>query len=94
MGRRSGFAQASRTDYGAVEPRMPRPGTKQAALIAMLQRDHGASIKELVLETGWKANTVHSALTTLRKSGWAISIVDDRGKRYKIVSCQDTILYL
>nr|WP_100212961.1 DUF3489 domain-containing protein [Sphingobium chlorophenolicum] len=35
----------------------------------MLTRDSGASIRELVEGTGWKANTVHAALSTLRTSG-------------------------
>lgn len=55
--------------------RLPRAGTKQAMLVGMLMRASGATIRELVEETGWKANTVHSALATLRNSG-SIIVVD------------------
>ena len=63
--------------------RQPRPGTKQATLVALLSRVEGATIKDLVERTGWQSNTVHAALTTLRKSGWQIA-VDQTGpvRRY------------
>jgi DNA-binding IclR family transcriptional regulator len=51
----------------------------------MLSRNAGASIKELIEEMGWQANTIHSALTTLRKRGLQISIDQTAPeRRYKI----------
>lgn len=51
----------------------------------MLARDVGATISEIVEETGWKSNTVHSALSTLRTGGREILLEDADGKRrYKI----------
>jgi DNA-binding IclR family transcriptional regulator len=66
----------------AKEHGPPRAGTKQEALIRMLGQNKGASIKEIVSETGWRSNTVHSALATLRKSGWQIAVVETAGQRY------------
>jgi len=53
----------------------------------MLSRLSGATIQELVEETGWKANTVHAALSTLRTSGRQIA-VEHAGsiRRYRITS--------
>jgi DNA-binding IclR family transcriptional regulator len=63
----------------------PRAGTKQAVLIGMLGRDGGASIKELIEGTGWQANTIHSALATLRKRGLQIAVDQTAPeKRYQI----------
>jgi hypothetical protein len=55
----------------------PRTGSKSAAVIALLQRDEGATLIEMVEATGWLPHTTRAALTGLRKKGHAIA----RGKR-------------
>jgi hypothetical protein len=47
--------------------------SKTARVIALLQRQEGASVDELVAETGWQSHTTRAALTGLRKKGHAIS---------------------
>lgn len=72
---------------GGAQERPPRAGTKQALLVGMLSRKSGATIRELVEETGWKANTVHAALSTLRTSGRHIAVENDgRVRRYRIMN--------
>ena len=46
------------TDAKAKAPDAPtiRSGTKQAQVIALLQRPDGAAISEIVAETGWQAH--------------------------------------
>lgn len=66
-----------------------RPGTKQALLFEMLQRPDGASIPELASATGWKPNTVHAALSTMRKMGHEIAAEGHAsgrasGRRYRL----------
>ena len=51
--------------------------SKTADVIAMLQRDSGATLPKLVEATGWLPHTTRAALTGLRKKGHAIA----RGKR-------------
>lgn len=69
---------------------MARAGTKQAALAELLGRPDGATIRELIEGTGWRANTVHSALVTLRKRGWQISVEQKATeKRYQITAGPD-----
>ena len=38
-----------------------REGMKQAQLVAMLRRDQGATIAEVVAATGWQPHTVRGA---------------------------------
>ena len=49
-----------------------KPATKQAQLIALMQREQGATLAELVTATGWLPHTTRAALTGLRKKGYVI----------------------
>lgn len=57
--------------------RRPRTDTKQARLIAMLQR--GASISAMSRELGWLRHTCHGALAGLKKRGLSIVSVKPTG---------------
>jgi hypothetical protein len=78
--RRKPGQSRSRSRKGPSEPAAPAPeknvpaalertGTKQALVLALLQRQEGASLPELVQATGWLAHTTRAALTRLRQSG-------------------------
>ena len=72
---------------GPARPSAPRGGSKLARLIALLERDRGATIAELIAATGWLAHTTRAALTGLRKRGYAVAIDrsdDTRGSFYRI----------
>jgi hypothetical protein len=74
-----------------IRPSAPRGGSKLARVIALLERDHGATIEELIAATGWLAHTTRAALTGLRKRGYAISINrsdDSRGTFYRILASE------
>ena len=58
-------------------PDVNRGETKQAQVIALLQRDTGASLNELIAATGWLPHTTRAALTGLRHKGFVL----DRDKR-------------
>jgi len=65
----------------------PRGGTKLAQVVELLQRDHGATIDELIDATGWLPHTTRAALTGLRKRGFAAAIDRSdkkRGSVYRI----------
>jgi hypothetical protein len=53
-------------------PSAPREGTKIAQVIALLARDQGATLAEIVAATGWLPHTARAALTGLRWRGYAI----------------------
>ena len=54
-----------------------RGETKQAQVIALLERDTGATLDELIAATGWLPHTTRAALTGLRHKGFVL----DRDKR-------------
>jgi len=51
--------------------------TKIGKVLALLGTDEGATIEELVTETGWQPHTARAALTGLRKKGHVV----ERAKR-------------
>jgi hypothetical protein len=55
----------------AVPPK-PERATKSAAVIALLRRDNGATLAELIAATDWLPHTTRAALTGLRKKGHVI----------------------
>ena len=78
---------ADTMEPGPAGPSAPRGGSKLARVIALLERDHGATIAELIAATGWLAHTTRAALTGLRKRGYAVAIDrsdDKRGSFYRI----------
>ena len=68
--------------------RKTREGTKQAALVAMLQRPEGATIAEVVEATGWQPHTVRGALAGALKKRLGLTIVSEkvegRGRVYRL----------
>ena len=46
--------------------------SKQDQLAAMLVRDEGATIAQMIAATGWLPHTVRAALTGLKKKGYAV----------------------
>ena len=74
----------------ATEPkeRKTRDGTKQAAMIAMLQRPDGATLDELVAATGWQSHTVRGAMAGALKKKLGLTIesekTETRGRVYKV----------
>ena len=81
-------ASAAGSAPGAsARPTIPRSGTKIALVMAMLQRDSGATLDELVAATGWLPHTARAALTGLRRRGYAVAIdrtAAKRGSTYRI----------
>ena len=78
---------AEAMELGPARPSAPRGGSKLARVIGLLERDHGATIAELIAATGWLAHTTRAALTGLRKRGYAAEIDrsdHNRGSFYRI----------
>jgi hypothetical protein len=61
----------------AVAAPAPERISKTAAVLALLGREAGATMGEIIAATGWLPHTTRAALTGLRKKGHAIV----RGKR-------------
>ncbi|SLN61926.1 hypothetical protein ROG8370_02857 [Roseovarius gaetbuli] len=72
----------------ALKPPTQRAGTKQAMLIALLQRPEGASMAEIVEATDWQAHTARGTISGVvkKKLGLVVTSVkeDERGRVYRI----------
>lgn len=71
-----------------VKPVAIRAGTKQAQIIAKLQRPEGASIAEIAESTGWLAHTVRGSISGALKKKLGLPItagkVKGRGTVYRL----------
>lgn len=53
-------------------PSTPAKATKRDQLAALLVRDEGATLDQMIAATGWLPHTIRAALTGLKKRGYAI----------------------
>ena len=81
-------ASAAPTGSATPKPIAIRAGTKQAEIIALIQRPQGASISEIVEVTGWAAHSARGMISGGLKKKLGLPIisekVDQRGTVYKI----------
>ena len=79
------WAQQKRTKPSA------RENSKQAAVIQMLQRPGGTTIRQIMESTGWQAHTVRGTFAGALKKKLGLNIVSakiDGGERvYRITGC-------
>ncbi|WP_189381989.1 DUF3489 domain-containing protein [Gemmobacter nanjingensis] len=81
--------EAERTpeETGTAKPVVIRAGTKQAQIIAMLQRPEGATVAEMVAATEWLAHTVRGSISGALKKKLGLPItaekVEGRGTVYR-----------
>ncbi len=80
--------EPAQTPDDAAKPAAIRAGTKQAQIIAMLQRPEGATVAEMVEATGWLAHTVRGSISGALKKKLGLPIsgekVEGRGTVYRI----------
>jgi predicted transcriptional regulator len=60
--------------------RRTRENTKQAAVIRMLHRPEGATVRQICETTGWQAHTVRGALAGTFKNKLGLTIISDKTK--------------
>lgn len=64
----------ARLDSEATTPAaVPKAPSKQQQLAALIVRDEGATLVQMIAATGWLPHTTRAALTGLKKKGYAIS---------------------
>jgi hypothetical protein len=54
----------------------PRTGTKQEAVLALLRRDEGATITQVMDATGWQQHTVRGFLAGLKRKGITVDVLE------------------
>jgi len=79
---------SKRVPIAAPKPKVLRAGTKQAQIIALLQRPEGASIAEIVAATGWMPHSARGMVSGVLKKKLGLTITsakqEGRGAVYKI----------
>ena len=67
----------------------PRPGSKQAQVIGLLERPEGATVAEIMTATGWQPHTVRGVFSGALKKKLALTVVsakEERGRVYRIAA--------
>ncbi|MBF0165093.1 MAG: DUF3489 domain-containing protein [Magnetococcales bacterium] len=54
-------------------PRTPRADSKQARVIAMMQRPEGATLAQIAEATNWQSHTIRAFISTSKKKGLEIA---------------------
>lgn len=57
---------------------------KQQMIIDLLKRPHGASLKELMEETGWQRHSVRGTLSGVLKKRLGLCVIAEFGERGRI----------
>ena len=79
--------QAPKKAAKAPESAGPREGSKNAQVVAMLQRKNGATLAEIMEKMGWQKHTVRGFMAgAMKKAGYTVeSFKSDKGERtYRI----------
>ena len=61
------------TEAAAPTASSPKPPSKQQQLAALVVRDEGATLEQMIAATGWLPHTTRAALTGLKKKGFVLS---------------------
>ena len=82
-----GIGDASEPTEPAPEPVRRRSGTKQAALIAMLRAEGGATIDDIVAALQWQAHTIRGVMSGALKKKLGLTItsekIEGKGRVYR-----------
>jgi len=64
----------TRAKTPAGEPKAPREGTAKATVLAMIQRNGGATLEEIGIATGWQKHTIRGFMSTApKKAGLTVT---------------------
>ena len=64
---------AGSNSQAAAPAGAPKAPSKQQQLAALVVRDEGATLDQMIAATGWLPHTTRAALTGLKKKGYVIS---------------------
>ena len=61
------------TDAAKSTALIAKPPSRQQQLAALVVRDEGATLDQMIAATGWLPHTTRAALTSLKKKGFVLS---------------------
>ncbi|MBR0658698.1 DUF3489 domain-containing protein [Neoroseomonas oryzicola] len=68
--------RAARPPRDPAALRQPRTGTKQESVLALLRRNEGTTIAEIIDATGWQPHTVRGFLAGLKRRGITVDVLE------------------
>jgi hypothetical protein len=69
-------AMASMPQQARAAAHQPRSGTKQETVLALLRREEGATITQVMEATGWQPHTVRGFLAGLKRRAIAVEVLE------------------
>ena len=63
----------AKTEAAALTAPSTKPPSKQQQLAALVVRDEGATLDQMIAATGWLPHTTRAALTGIKKKGFVLS---------------------
>jgi len=79
--------RSKKSPTGESKPKGTRPGSKSAHVVAMLQRDNGATLAEIMDKMGWQKHTVRGFMAgAMKKAGYNVESFKPEGgvRSYRI----------
>lgn len=86
--RKKAAARRSRAKNSSP-PAIARGGSKQAQVIALMERPQGATVEEMQKATGWQPHTVRGAIAGAIKKKLRLAVAsakEERGHVYRIAA--------
>lgn len=83
------LGQKTHTETKSEASAARRPDSKQAKMIALLQRPKGTTIDELAQVTGWQRHSVHGVMSGALRKKLGLNITSEagpHGRTYRIVT--------
>ena len=66
--------KARATKAATADKPTPRAGTKQAAMIALVERPEGATVEQIAAATGWQHHTIRGAISGALKKKLGLTV--------------------
>ncbi|MBF0296971.1 MAG: DUF3489 domain-containing protein [Magnetococcales bacterium] len=70
---RDSMAKKTKPPRQPTAPKTPRADSKQARVIAMMQRPEGATLAQIAEATGWQPHSIRAFISTSKKKGMEIA---------------------
>ena len=78
IARAEGHPRPPRQDHEPRRQRLPRQGSKESQVIAMLRRPEGATLAQISESTGWQAHTIRGFFAAALKKRHGLAVTSEK----------------
>ena len=90
MAKRKAKAPSRRAKSAKPARPSARSNSKQAQVIALMRRPHGATLEELQSATGWQPHTVRGAISGALKKKLGLRVISEKAERGRVYRISDS----